>query len=254
MPSQAPRQQAKATTIFKTIQDSPHLQDILTAATTVNQKTFFITQLLIALPEAFADRTESHTALFDILTIWFGRVPKSDAQSRFGAVATALKLRKHNFLDNRNKKLDFIHRIGLNWTPATRDSFLEGVETFLLSKLTTPYPVENHWMCESDVIDEKWRHYLKHDPRAQPDKRRPRQPIFRVDPSHLSIDIASDQSAIVYDAKTGKLIILVLRNFCSDPDLLSHIEGIIKQAVEYRKSMRVSHFNKLLSHLITSTS
>ena len=241
MPSQAHRQKAKAAIIFQTIQDSPHLQDILTAATSDNQKTFFITKLLIALPDAFSGRTESPPDLFDILTTWFGKF--KDASSMFGSVATALKDRRQFFTANRNIKVDFIHRIGLHWSPATRDTFLEGVATILLPKLTTPYPVTKQWMCESDVIDEKWRHYLNYDPRAQPDKRRPRQPIFRVDPSHLSLDIGPDQSAIIYDANTGELVMLILRNFCCDPDLLSHIDEIIKQAVDCRKSMRVSHFN-----------
>lgn len=242
MPSQAARQKAKATIIFQTIEDSSALQDILTASTTDNQKKFFISQLLITLPNAFSDCTKTPPELFDILTIWFGKV--KDASLRFAAVATALKARKQYFVDHRNMKLDFVHRIGLNWSPATRDFFFKGMRTVLLPKLATPYPVRKQWICESDAIDEKWRSYLKHDPRAQPDKRRPRQPIFRIDSSCLSLDIGADQSAIVYDASTGELIMLVIRDFCSDPDLLSYIEGIIKQAVECRKSIRVSQFNK----------
>ena len=100
-------------------------------------------------------------------------------------------------------------------------------------------------MCELDAINQKWRDYLKYDPRAQPDRRRKRQSIFRTDPSKLSLDIEADQSAVVYDVQTGELIMLVLRDFCTDPDLLSHIEGVIKQAVECRKSIRVSHFSNL---------
>jgi hypothetical protein len=251
---QAARQKAMATIIFQTIQDSYPLQDILTAATTVNQKAFFISKLLIAVPNAFmySDHRKSPPQLFDILTIWFGKF--KFASSKFPAVATALNDRKHHFLDNRNNKVDFIHRIGLNWSPDTRDLFLSGLKPVYLPKLRAPYPPINHWMCESDAIYDKWSDYLKHDPRAQPDKRRPRQPIFRCDPSRLSLDIETDQSTIVYDADSKELILLVLRNFSSDPDLLSHIEGVIKQAVEMRKSIRVSHFNKYLPHLFTSAS
>jgi hypothetical protein len=252
MPSQLSKQMAQATTIFQTIQDSGPLQDLFTIAVSDNQKTFFIDQLLIALPGAFSGRTEAPPHLFDILTIWFGKL--KDAPSKFDAVATVIYLRKKYFSDQRNKKLDFIHRIGLNWSPATRDSFLKGVPAFYLPKLRTPFPVIGHWMCESDAIDAKWRDYLEHDPRAQPDKRRKRQPIFRTDPSLLSLDIGPDQDAVVYDADTGELIMLILRNFSRDPDLLSHIEGIIKQAVDCRKSMRVSNFNQLFSHLFICVS
>ena len=228
---------AQATIIFQTIQDSPPLQDILAIATSPNQKTFFIAKLLIICPNAFSGRTEPPLQLFDILTAWFGK--HKDA-SRFDAVATALNHRRNIREGVRNLKIDFIHQIGLNWSPATRDSFLKGVNTVYLRKLKTPYPVINEWICESDAIDDKWSDYLKHDPRAQPDSRRKRQPIFRIDPSNLTLDIGADQSAIIYDATTGDLILVVLRNFCSHPDLLSYIEGIIKQAVDLRKSIRVS--------------
>jgi hypothetical protein len=242
MPSQAARQMAKASIIFQTIQDNPTLQDILVVATTPSQKSFFIAKLLIALPEAFSDRTEHPPHLFDILTIWFGKLP--GASEKYAVVETALKARKLHFLQHRNNKLDLIHRIGLNWSPATRDSFLMGVETVSLPKLTTPYPPIKRWICESDTIDDKWRSYLQYDPRAQPDKRQPRKPIFRLDPSHLSLDIGPDQSTIIYDLNTGDLIMLILRNFSAEPNLLLHIEGVIKQAVEWRRSIRVSYLNK----------
>jgi hypothetical protein len=242
MPSQAARQMAKASIIFQTIQDNPPLQDVLAVSTTVNQKTFFISKLLIALPGAFSDRTEPPPHLFDILTIWFGKL--KGAPDKYAAVATALKTRKLVFLHMRNIKQDFIHRIGLSWSPATRDSFLMEVEPFFLPRLTTPYPRIKQWICESATIDDKWRSYLKYDPRAQPDKRQPRKPIFRMDPHQLSLDIGPDKSAIVYDANTGELIMLVLRDFCAEPDLLSHIEGVIKKAVECRRSIRVSCLNK----------
>ena len=231
------RQMAQATIIFQTIQDSPPLQDILAIATSPSKKIFFIAKLLIARPDAFAGRSESPLQLFDILTAWFGK--HRDA-SRFDAVATALNHRRNIREGDRNLKIDFIHRIGLNWSPATRDSFLKGVNTVYLRKLRTPYPAINEWICESDAIDDKWSDYLKHDPRAQPDSRRKRQPIFRTNPSNLSLDIGADQSAIIYDAETGDLILVVLQNFCSEPDLLSYIEGIIKQAVDFRRSIRVS--------------
>ena len=57
--------------------------------TSANQKTFFIDQLLITLPDVFSGHTESPPQLFDLLTLWFGKY--SGATSSFDAVATALK-------------------------------------------------------------------------------------------------------------------------------------------------------------------
>ena len=243
------KQMAQATIIFQTIQNSPPLQDILAIATSPSKKAFFIAKLLITCSNAFAGHTEPPLQLFDILTTWFGK--HKDA-SKFDAVATAFNHWKLIHLDHRNLKVDFIHRIGLNWSPATRDSFLKGVKTVYLRKLRTPYPVINEWICKSDAIDNKWHNYLKHDPRAQPDSHRKRQPDFCIEPSNLSLDIRADQSTIVYDANTGDLILIVLQNFCSDPDLLSHIEGIMKQAVDIHKSIRGKQVILINPYLIYS--
>ena len=175
------------------------------------------------------------------MTTWFGK--HKDGFSNFNVVDTALKHRRQYFIDHRNLKLEFIHRIGLNWSPATRDLCLKGVKTVSLQKLRTPYPPMKNWICESATINDKWSDYLKFNPRAQPDRHHKRQPIFHIHPSHLLLNIGADQSVVVYDAATGQLILIVLQNFCSNPHLLSHIEGIIKQAVECCKTIRVSHFN-----------
>jgi hypothetical protein len=241
MRSKEARQKAQAFTIFEAVQNSPYLQDILVISTSDSQKTFFINKLLTTLPDAFAGRTEAPPDLFNIMTIWFGKF--KDASSWFSALEAALKQRQDYFVTRRHQKVDFIRYIGLNWSPAIRDVFLQTIKTVKLSKLETPYPPMKHWMCESASIDNKWRDYLEKDPRAQPDHRLPRLPIFRVDPTKLQLDIQVDESTLVYDAKSGKLILLVLRKFGGDGNLLAHIDGIIKQAVEYRRSIRVCHYN-----------
>jgi hypothetical protein len=236
MRSQEARQKAEALTIFETIQNNSYLQDLLVIATSDSQKAFFIKQLLIVVPNAFNGRSESSPGLFNIMTVWFG---KFKGYGQFSAIDAALKQRQDHFLIHRHKKVDFIQRIGLNWTPAMRDNFLATIKSFHLPKLQTPYPIVKHRICESDVIDSKWRDYLQNDPRAQPDKRQKRIPIFRMDPTKLQLDIEADESALVYDQSTGDLILLVLREFGDDHNLLSHIDNIIKEAVEHRKSIRV---------------
>jgi hypothetical protein len=237
MRSQEARQKAQAFTIFETVQNSRNLQDILVIATSDSKKSFFIHKLICAHPDAFDGRTEAPPVLFNIMTTWFGKF--KDAPSRFSAMDDALKQRQDYFLVQRHKKIDFIRRVGLNWPPATRDEFLKTIKTTKLTKLKTPYPEAKHWICESATIDNKWRDYLQNDPRAQPDRRLPRRPIFCLDPAKLQLDIQADESELVYDTESGELVLLALRNFCGDDNLLSHIDDIVKQAVEYRRSIRV---------------
>ena len=124
MPSQAARQKAQATIIFQTIENSSALQNILTTSTTVHKKKIFISQHFITIPNAFSNHIETPPELFDILTIWFGKV--KDALLRFPAVATAFKAWKQYFIDNHNMKLNFVHRIGLNWSSSLHSPTYSG--------------------------------------------------------------------------------------------------------------------------------
>jgi hypothetical protein len=246
MTSAEARQKELAHPIFQAIEDSSYLQDILVIATSETQKAFFISKLCSAVPGAFAGRSETPSGLFDIMTIWFGKYKGSSPQ--FSAVEHALQQRKNHFVIRRHKKLDFIRRIGLDWSPDTREAFLGATRTVFLSKLDIPYPIAKHWICETDEIDHKWRDYLQNDPRSQPDRRRPRLPIFRLDPAKLQLDIKADENVLVYDQSSGELLLVVIRNFCKDPNLLEHIDGIIKQSVECRRSIRVCNSDHSLTH------
>jgi hypothetical protein len=230
--------------VFETIQVSSYLQDLLVIATSPAQKTFFISKLVIALPDAFTGHTRQPAQLFDIMTTWFCQF--KDASAKFDAVAMALKQRQDYFITHRNQKVDFIHRIGLQWSPAARNGFWNGIHVVELSKLVTPYPPVGHWICETDAIDAKWGKYLEEDPRAQPDRRRPRLPLFHMDVNMLKCDIRPGETAIIKDKDTGELVMVIFCSFSNHPGLLAHVDDIIKCAVEYRKSMRVSGFYQSL--------
>jgi hypothetical protein len=240
MRSQTARNKAQAFKVFETIQVSSYLQDLLVIATSPAQKSFFVNKLLITLPDAFASHSKQPDQLFDIMTMWFGQF--EDAPVKFAAVAMALKQRRDHFITHRNQKVDFIHRIGLQWSPAARNAFWDGIHVVALSRLEDPYPPAGHWVCETDAIDAKWRRYLEEDPRAQPDRRRARSPLFRVDVDMLRCDIRPGESVIIIDEHTGELVMVIFCSFSNHPGLLAHIDDVIKRAVEYRKSMRVSDF------------
>ncbi len=240
MRSSIASRKAQAFKVFEIIQGSSYLQDLLVIATSPAHKTFFVNKLVITLPDAFAGHTKQPAQLFDIMTTWFGQF--EDACVKFDAVAMALKQRQDYFITHRNLKGDFIHRIGLQWSPAARNGFWNSIRVVKLSKLVTPYPPVGHWICETDPIDAKWRKYLEEDPRAQPDRRRPRLPLSRIDVHMLRCDIRAGESVIIIDKDTGELVMVVFRSFSNHPGLLAHIDGVIKRAVEYHKSMRVSDF------------
>jgi hypothetical protein len=240
------KQVDQAHAIFQVVQESPYLQDLIFRATSDVQKTFFINKLLLALPAAFAGQDASHSDLFGIMTTWSGKYNSP----QFSAMDEALQQRKAYFTGKRHEKREFISRIGLGWLTTTRYVFLQTTRTAFLSELDTPYPLARHWICETDEIDAKWHSYLYDDPRSQPDRRRPRIPISLLDPAKLQLDIKADENALIYDRNTGELVLVVIRNFCQDRNLLVHIDEVIKQSVDCRKSIRVCKSNPSLPQVI----
>jgi hypothetical protein len=237
MRSQVARKKAHHFKVFKAIEDGSHLLDLLVIATSPAQQAFFIAALIDTLPDAFSGYSKDPEGLFCIFTAWFGQY-KPESTQKFSHISTALGLREHYFINNRFKKRQFIQAIGLDWTPSTNESFYSAVETISLPKLATPYPPKEHWMVESLAIDNQWRHHIEHG--KQPDKRARRYPLFHVDPSQLQRDISPTEDLLILDNDTGQLVMLILRRFCQHGPLLTHLGNVIKRAVEYRRSMRVS--------------
>jgi hypothetical protein len=222
--------------VLSTVENDPYLLDLLAVATSSSRRTIFIEALIKELPEAFSQFSKEPVQLFAIFTSWFGKF--NNAHTLFSGTSAALKARQQYFMENRFNKRQFISAIGLDWTSVQKATFLSTVQVIHLSPLTAPYPPKYHWMVESDAIADKWRYYIEEG--KQPDERAPRYPLFHVDPLKLQKDVSSDESIIVFDKTTHKLEMLILRNFSNHPALLDHLGNVIRRAVEYRKSMRVS--------------
>lgn len=68
-----------------------------------------------------------------------------------------------------------------------------------------------------------------------------------MDSERLQKDVGSDESVLILDERTHEIVMLILRNFTDHPALLDHIGDVIKRAVQYRRSMRVSVISKLFN-------
>ena len=153
----------------------------------------------------------------------------------------ALQQQRNYLAIHHSQKRTFIHRISLDSSPDSRDAFLGAIKIFCISQLGTPYPSVKHGICETDDIDHKWHNFLYNDPKAHPNLHCPRLPILCLDLTKLQLDIKADEDALVYDETSNELLMVVIRNFSRDPNLLKHIEGIIKQSVDCWRSIRVSN-------------
>jgi hypothetical protein len=99
------------------------------------------------------------------------------------------------------------------------------------------------WICESDQIRDLWENHLKTC--KQPDKRLKRRSVHMVDVSELQVDLPPDASAIIKDG--DKLVAIVIRGFCGEPEVVAAVDDIVVKAAEVRKSIRVSASNPAMA-------
>ena len=143
--------------------------------------------------------------------------------------------------ENRHQKKIFIINTGFTERGRNKQAVrLKGIERLDVKALTDAYPPMGHWVCETASIERKWQKHLQTG--RQPDARLPRLPLHFLQKSRLTHDIGPLDSASIYDADTGELEAIVVREFCPNPKVLEPVNNIIEEAVIERKSIRVSSF------------
>jgi len=131
-------------------------------------------------------------------------------------------------------------QIGLNWKDEDRDLYLSTIPTQQLAPLSKPYPLTYTWIAESQEVYELWAEYIQSGPKA--DTRLTTRPLELLTPQQLQLTIEADESLVLRNKNTNKLVMVVLRNFTNHPSLLQEINRIIELSVQHRKSVRVSEF------------
>lgn len=130
----------------------------------------------------------------------------------------------------------------MDWSPDSKAAALKLVDTIYVQQLPKgdEYPPRKHWVFESDEIYQKWRWYIKGGP--LPDKRENIRSMFYLEPQKLQLDIAPDRSVIVRDKTTHELVLLIIRDFTMDRELLDHVNNAIMHNLEVRQDIRVCYF------------
>jgi hypothetical protein len=147
----------------------------------------------------------------------------------------ARKRREHK-IDLRKEKMDFISRVGLNWTKEQRDKYLAGIPIVVVKPLAESYPPLGHWVHETAEIYEKWHKHLSGG--KLHDKRTPRHPLLRLDPAMLVADVLTDECRI-FREPSGEIVGIAIRDFCRDETALKWLDEAVKQTVDDRRNIRV---------------
>ena len=134
-----------------------------------------------------------------------------------------------------------VNQAGLNWKSPNQiiccDAKINAIWWYDLLPLATAYPPAGKWVLESSKTEQLWVQKLLHNP--QPDRRLKWHLIQCLVWEQLALNVPPNADAIIYDAQTGHLALLVLRNFCMHPGLLDFIDEVVNLAVAMKQSIQV---------------
>jgi hypothetical protein len=211
--------------------DAEALQQLQTCISQEAQDTITREKLVPLVPKQFRDDVnDAH--LFRDFMAWCNEPKLRPPPALKDAVHERSKLK----MKLRKEKRDFADDACLHWSIEEKQCYLSTIPRHDVEELAEPYPPLGHWMHESDRIRELWENHLMHG--KQPDKRKKRLPMLRLDPSKLALNIQRNKSALVYAG--GKLRAVVLRDFCPSKEACEWVDNTIEENAACRKSIRVS--------------
>lgn len=158
--------------------------------------------------------------------------PKKIATSAAGFKATKERVRK--------RKRNFIDEANLHVCDADRKAFLATIPVHVVEPLKKPYPPFGKIVSETPTIHSKWFKYFKSGKQA--DRRKKRLPIHHLKRSQLVADIGPTENARL-ETPDGKLVGLVIRDFCPSADAAAWADAQVKTQALHRRNIRVRpHF------------
>ncbi|KAH9883872.1 hypothetical protein F4778DRAFT_800593 [Xylariomycetidae sp. FL2044] len=147
-------------------------------------------------------------------------------------------------------------KLGLNWTPAEREAYLDKIKVVDLPRLDEPYPIDNLYTAGTETAKKQWAdcmsssHYWHgrplRDPRYVNASTAPESTttgcaaIFSswTDESRLQYRILQDESVIFRDADTKEVVLVVLRDFVPDEALRLTMVDLCKEIIKNRRDDR----------------
>lgn len=154
---------------------------------------------------------------------------------------------------NQHRKQREVLLASLRLLPSASDS-LEDAATRFLS--TVPryylhpvgetrkdsYPPLFHWVSEHPSHSAKFKAWINTPGLWHPDKRDQSRyyPHHHLDPSSLQLNIKANESAIVYDGKTGELVMVVLADVIRNSTILQWMSEVIGTGCKALRSIRLS--------------
>ncbi|KAJ3559157.1 hypothetical protein NP233_g11335 [Leucocoprinus birnbaumii] len=152
------------------------------------------------------------------------------------ALRDALTTYRKQKKQTRNIHHDTVRALGLDWTPEIAAGWFQALPNIHLPKLKTPYPPAGKFICEDEAIKKLW--YPRLMEAKQADKRLKRCEPLVIDQTKLVRTVEAGESIVVRDCKTNEIVLMVVRNFCGDIDVLEWMGRIVAEAVRICRNVR----------------
>ncbi|KAG6836217.1 hypothetical protein H0H93_010134 [Arthromyces matolae] len=136
----------------------------------------------------------------------------------------------------RTTKTQFLLATRLHVSPGKRNFHLRSVPVITVSSLKRSYPPYGTIIANNKEIFDQW--YPHFASGKQADTRMKRLPLKLLDSKRLRVDLKPHESALFVDEK-GKLVGVVLRNFCPNQALLDWAIDEAKKQIPLRRNIRV---------------
>ncbi|KAH9919230.1 uncharacterized protein B0H18DRAFT_882131 [Fomitopsis serialis] len=113
-----------------------------------------------------------------------------------------------------------------------------------LPRLGVAYPPKGYWIYERPDTGALWHQRIVED--KMPDKRTKRLPMHQEDISQLAHIVPPDQGATIYDATSGEIAVVIIRDFCRDEDVKNWVGDVIVEDISKTRSVRLEDAGKLV--------
>ncbi|KAI5817839.1 hypothetical protein BZA77DRAFT_308612 [Pyronema omphalodes] len=164
---------------------------------------------------------------------------------QFPRASAIIRDRNTAKINHRRRKQALIRSLKLNCNASARDEFLSHLDELYLPQLETPWPPKDVWVSESPATGPLWKDHLQsvklHDNRGK----RKDVLVIAGDEGWAKV-VRADESTIVFDEKSGEIILVVIRRFCGDSEVLKWINSIAAHAVGIKKSIRLDDPGKIV--------
>jgi hypothetical protein len=199
-----------------------------------------LTQHLVAIAPTLASQ-DSKGACRKFLN-WCQRAPALPL-----TLQTAISASKSAAIRHRREKRTIIRSGNLNSKNLGKNDILEKIPMKIIREPRSPYPPPLHWVYESKRIKNRWKRWIQEEKQA--DSRLPRRAMAKLDPKKIRHNVLAHES-IGFADKKGRIICIVIRNFCPDDRIISWGDGIVKESVPLHRSIRVRfHIQTPLIHI-----